>query len=107
MPFPNLLDIDTSARRILTIVLGLVEIGLGAVRINQGLERKDLVAVLDGLKAIVYGLNAIFRGWRAEGTTWAELGGETCHLISLYIRIRGVAYFLEGFQALIGQGEQA
>ena len=107
MPYPNLPDIDTSARRILAIVLGLVEIGLGAVRVKQGLERKNLVAVLDGLKAIVYGLDAIFKGWGAEGATWAELGGETCHLVSLYVRIRGVAYFLKALQPLFGQGEEA
>ena len=107
MFYPSLLDADTSARRILAVVLGLVEVGLGAMRIKQGIEQRDPIIVLDGMKAIVYGLYSILRGWGAEGGTWFDHATETRRLIYLYVRFKGgKRYALEILQVLI-EGMQA
>jgi len=102
MFYPSLLDAATSARRILAVVLGLVEMGLGAMRIKQGVEQRDIIIVLDGLKAIALGVQSILRGCGAEGGTWFDLATETRRLIFLYVRFKGgKRYALEILQVLI------
>lgn len=102
MFYPSLLDADTLARRILAVVLGLVEVGLGAMRIKQGVEQTDINIVLDGLRAIAFGVQSILRGCGAEGGTWLDLATETRRLICLYFRFKGgKRYALEILQVLI------
>jgi hypothetical protein len=107
MPYQYILDSHTSARRILAIVLGAIEVGMGVVRIKQGFEQRDSIICMDGLTAVVCGAKSILSGCVAEGETWLDLGEEAYRLACLYARIRGLRHVLNTVLGLMGQREQA
>lgn len=101
MAHQYLLDPHTSAKRILAIVLGLVEVGLGVVQIKQSFEQRSLIVFLDGLNAIAYGVKSILGGWGAEGVAWLDLGKEARHIVCLFVRIKGLRHVLQTVLELV------
>jgi hypothetical protein len=94
--------IATSARSVLTVVLGLIEIGMGLVRMEQGRLWMDQVVVLEGLRAIVRGVQSIRLEIAGEGGSWLDFGAHILRVLFLFIRIRGGIHVV--FNWLIEQG---
>jgi hypothetical protein len=107
MSYQYLLDSQTTAKRILAIVLGSIEVGLGVVRVIQGFEQRNLITILDGLNAIACGAKSIVSGWGGEGETWLDLGKEVRRLVCLYFRIKELRPLLQFHLELTELLEQA
>lgn len=108
MPRISIESIDTSLRRTLSVLLGLIEVALGIAQIAQGLGSLNWSSMQGGLKAIGSGLKSVEAGVEREGESWGAIGVRIRQLILLWIlaRLRRSGFF-EPLRRYVEQPGQA